>query len=56
MEFSRQEYLNGLPFLSLGDLPDPRIEAKSLVSRALAGGVFTAEPPGKPSKYTDDLC
>ena len=26
MEFSRQEYWSGLPFLSLGDLPDPGIE------------------------------
>ena len=24
MEFSRQEYWNGLPFPCLGDLPDPR--------------------------------
>ena len=28
-----------------GDLPDPGIEP---VSRALAGGFFTTEPPGKP--------
>ena len=26
MEFSRQEYWSGLPFLSPGDLPDPGIE------------------------------
>ena len=26
MEFSRQEYWSGLPFPSLGDLPDPGIE------------------------------
>ena len=26
MEFSRQEYWNGLPFPSPGDLPDPGIE------------------------------
>ena len=25
MEFSRQEYWSGLPFLSAGDLPDPGI-------------------------------
>ena len=25
MEFSRQEYCSGLPFLSPGDLPDPEI-------------------------------
>ena len=56
MEFSRQEYLSGLPFLPLGDLLDPRIEAKSPASLALSGGFFTAEPPGKPSKNTDNLC
>ena len=30
MYFSRQEYWSGLPFPSLGDLPDPRIGATSL--------------------------
>ena len=29
MEFSRQEYWSGLPFPSLGDLPDPGIEPGS---------------------------
>ena len=28
-EFSRQEYWNGLPFPSPGDLPDPGIEPES---------------------------
>ena len=28
MRFSRQEYWNGLPFLSPGDLPDPGIEPR----------------------------
>ena len=28
MEFSRQEYWNGLPFPSPGDLPDPGIEPR----------------------------
>ena len=45
MEFSRQEYWNGLPFASPGDLPDPRIEP---ASPALTGGFFTAEPHQKP--------
>ena len=36
--FSRQEYQRGLPFSSPGDLPDPGIEPKSLMSPALAGG------------------
>ena len=43
---SWQEYWNGLPFPSPGDLPDPRVEP---TSPALAGGFFTAEPPGKPT-------
>ena len=29
MEFSRQEYWNGLPFPSPGDLPDPEIKPGS---------------------------
>ena len=45
MGFPRQEYWSGLPFPSPEDLPDPGIEP---VSPALAGGFFTAEPPGKP--------
>ena len=43
--FSRQEYWSGLPFPSLGDLPDPGIEPKS---SALAGKFFTSVPPRKP--------
>ena len=42
MEFSRQEYWSGLPFLPSGDLPDPGIEPMSL---ALAGRFFTTAPP-----------
>ena len=45
MGFSRQDYWSGLPFPSLGDLPDSEIKPGSL---ALAGRFFTAEPPGKP--------
>ena len=48
MEFSRQEYWSGLPFLTPGDLPDPGIELVSPASPALAGRFFTIEPPGKP--------
>ena len=42
MEFSRQEYWRGLPFLPPGDLPDPGIEPELLASPALAGGFFTS--------------
>ena len=41
MEFSRQEYWNGLPFPPLGDLPDPEIEPWCPVSTSLAGRFFT---------------
>ena len=45
MEFSRQEYWHGLPFPSLGDLPDPGIKPTSLASPALAGRFFTTSSP-----------
>ena len=44
MGLSRQEYRNGLPFPSPGDLPNPGFKP---VSRALAGRFFTTVPPGK---------
>ena len=40
MEFSRQEYWSGLPFLTAGNLPDPGIKPVSFESPALAGGLF----------------
>ena len=42
--FPRQEYWSGLSFTSPWDLPKLGIE---LMSCALAGRLFTAEPPGK---------
>ena len=39
--FSRQEYWSGLPCLSPGDLLDPGMKPESLMSPALAGGLFT---------------
>ena len=45
MGFSRQECWSGLPFPSLGDLPDPGIKPKSPASQADA---LPSEPPGKP--------
>ena len=39
--FFRQEYWSGLPFPTLGDLPDLGIEREYLTSPALAGGFFT---------------
>ena len=45
--FPRQEYWIELPFPSPGDLPNPGIEPYT-ISPALAGRLFTTEPPGKP--------
>ena len=42
MGFSRQEYWNGLPFPSPGDLLDPGIEPRSL---SLEAGALTSKPP-----------
>ena len=50
MEFSRQEYWSGLPFPTPGDLPDPGIEPRSLVSPALTGRFFITVSPVKPTK------
>ena len=44
MELCRQEYWSGLPFSSLGDLPEAGIKP---TSPALAGKFFTTEPPGR---------
>ena len=51
MELSKQEYWSELPFPSPGDLPNLGIEP---ASPALAGGFFTAEPPGKPTHHILD--
>ena len=45
MEVSRQEYWSGLPFPTLGDLPDSGMEPESRVLEAV---FFTTVPPGKP--------
>ena len=52
--FPGLEYSRGLAFPSPGALADPGIGPTSL---ALAGGFFTAEPPGKPDTATTaSLC
>ena len=45
IEFSRQEYLSGLPFPSPEDLHYPGIEPSS---PALQADSLPSEPPGKP--------
>ena len=47
MGFSWQESRSRLPFPPLGNLLDPGIEPRSLVSPALVGRFFTTAPPGK---------
>ena len=46
--FPRHEYWSGLPFSTLGELPDPGVESVSPASLALAGGFFTTEPQAEP--------
>ena len=41
MGFSRQKYWSGLPLPPPGDLPNTGIKSMSLMSPALAGGLFT---------------
>ena len=41
MGISRQEYWSGLPCPPPGNLNDPGLQPKSLMSPALAGGFFT---------------
>ena len=48
MGFSRQEYWSDLPFPTPGDLPDPGIKPTSLMSPALAGGLFTTSATWEP--------
>ena len=40
MEFSRQQYWNGLPFSPPGEIPDPGIEPMSLRPPTLTGEFF----------------
>ena len=47
MGFPWQEYLNGLPFPTPGDLLDPGIKHITPVSLDFAGGFFTVEPSRK---------
>ena len=52
MGFPRQEYWNGSPFPSPGDLPNPGIEPGSPTLQADA---LPSEPPGKPVRSTKIL-
>ena len=48
MEFFRQEYWGGLPFLLPGDLPDLGVEPVSPGSPAWQADCLPAKPLGKP--------
>ena len=50
MGFSRQEYWNGLPFPSPGDLPDSGIEPGSPAFQADA---LASQPPGNPKSTSN---
>ena len=55
MEFFRQEYWSGLPFSTLGDLPDPQREPTSLVSMCIGRqGLYQLCQP-RMSENTKDL-
>ena len=53
MGFSRQEFQNGLPFLSPEDLPDPGIKPVFLTSLALASRFFTTRAKFSYTYITD---
>ena len=53
MGFFGEEYWNGLPFPSPGDLPDPGIEP---ASPALMGEFFTSEPPAAAAAKSLQSC
>ena len=50
MGFSRKEYWSGLPCPPPGDLPDPRIEPKTLCLLRWQVGSLPLVPPRKPSR------
>ena len=52
MGFPRPEYWSGLPFHPSRDLPDPGIKPASLMSPALAVGLFTTSTTWKTYTYT----
>ena len=52
MEFSRQEYLSGVPFPTPGELPKSGIKPESLPFPELAGGFFTTSANGTPLQYS----
>ena len=56
MGFSREEYWSGLPCPPLGDLPNPGIEPKSLMSPVLASGFFTSSATREAPFFVCFIC
>ena len=52
MEFSRHEYLSGVPFPTRGGLSNPGTETESFTSPALAGRFFTTNVTWEAHKKT----
>ena len=55
MGFPRHEYWNRMPFPSPGHLPNPGIKPASLMSPALAGGLFTTSATWKSPKKQAEI-
>ena len=53
MGFPRKEYWSELPCLSPGDLLDPGMEPKSLISPTVAGGFFAISTTWEAPKIGD---
>ena len=51
MEFSREEYWTGLPFPSLGNLPNPGSKPTSLLSPTIVGIFFTTSATWEAQAY-----
>ena len=47
MQFSRQKYWSGLPFLPTGNFPNSEIKPNYFVSLELASGFFTTDLPSR---------
>ena len=56
MDFSRREYWSGFPCPPPGDLPDPGIKSASLMSPALAGGLFTTSATWEAPVAAEQRC
>ena len=56
VDFFRQEYWDGMPLPTLGDLPDSGTKLVNLASPALAGGFFTTSVTWEAHIYIYSMC